>query len=79
MIAATSQPPWAAGEREKIKAVPTPGDLLLENNWFLFAQNMITAKPGKQVCLREGGCWGWGKKSGRGRGCENPILQKAIS
>lgn len=79
MIAATSQPPWAAGERGKIKAIPTPGDLLLQNNWFLFAQNMITARPGKQVCLREGVA-GAGVRSRAGvGGCENPIFEKAIS
>lgn len=79
MTAATSQPPWAAGERGKIKAVPTPGDLLLQNNWFLFAQNVITAKPGKQVGLREGVA-GAGVKSRAGvEVVKIPFFEKAIS
>lgn len=58
-------PPRAAGKRGKIKAIHTPGDLLLQNNWFLFAKNIITAKPRKQKGLSERGFLGLGQKVGQ--------------
>jgi hypothetical protein len=57
----------------KIKAIHTRSDLLLQNNWFLFAKNIITAKPRKQKGLSVRGFLRLGWKAaagGRREGCE---------
>ena len=65
----------------KIKAIHTRGDLLLQNNWFLFAENIITAKPRKQKGLSARGFLGlgWKAAAGEGRDVKNHISKKAIS
>lgn len=39
-------PPPAAAQRDKIKAIPAPGDLLPGNNWVLFGRNVAQPGPG---------------------------------
>lgn len=65
----------------KIKAIHTRGDLLLQNNWFLFAKNIITAKLRKQKGLSARGFLGlgWKAAAGGGKDVKNHISEKAIS
>lgn len=52
--------PRAAAQRDKIKAIPAPGDLLPGNNWVLFRGNIEHPSPNDGKSTGEQGLGGMG-------------------